>query len=262
MRIRLDMATPGQPAGSRPPRPTEPQPAPPLLSSSSLPASVSAAAAAAGQHWLTPPWSWEPNCPRILNEAGLSSRLAEDAALAAAAGMILFYFSILEHFVPTFRTHCKMGLILPRWGIILPRIPPPTPVLYSAVTHLLQGQLRIRNTPNSIQKHPFWWPELESGQNERLFGQPGPNWAKCLKGGQNCSRSGQKILFIDQPTTFSIQLACQCPFFIVLCCDSCIHLCPILLSHCSSAAWGTAFSCIPWACLLLANGRYRNNLST
>ena len=50
MRIRLDMATPGQPAGSRPPRPTEPQPAPPLLSSSSLPASASASAAAAGPH--------------------------------------------------------------------------------------------------------------------------------------------------------------------------------------------------------------------
>ena len=38
----------------------------------------------------------------------------------------------------------------------------------------------------------------------------------------------------------------------MLCCDSWIYLCPILLSHCS----------IAWACLLLANGRYRNNLST
>ena len=92
MRIRLDMATPGQPADSRPPRPTEPQPAPPLLSSSSLPAPASASAAAAGPHWLTPPRSWEPNCPRILNQARLSSRLAEDAAPAAAAGMIVFFF--------------------------------------------------------------------------------------------------------------------------------------------------------------------------
>ena len=41
-------------------------------------------------------------------------------------------------------------------------------------------------------KHPFSWPELENGQNELLSGQNVPNWAKCLKSGQNISRSGQK----------------------------------------------------------------------
>ena len=125
--------------------------------------------------------------------------------------------------MPTFRTDCPDGSHFAQMG---PRIPKPTPVLYSAVIHPFRGYVRTQNTPKPTPKHPFSWPELESGQNERPSGQPGPNWAKCLKGGQNCSRKGQKILFTDQPTTFSIQLACQCPFLIVLCCDSCIHLCP------------------------------------
>ena len=67
-----------------------------------------------------------------------------------------------------------MGLILPRWGLILPRIPPPTPVLYSAVTDPFGGYVRTQNTPNPTPKHPFSWPEVESGQNELLSGQNGP----------------------------------------------------------------------------------------
>ena len=60
----------------------------------------------------------------------------------------------------------QMGLILPRWGLTLPRIPPPTPVLYSAVTKLFQGYLRTQNTPNPTPKHPISWPELEIWKNE------------------------------------------------------------------------------------------------
>ena len=55
-----------------------------------------------------------------------------------------------------------MGLILPRWGLILPRILPPTPVLYSAVTLTFQGYVRTQKTLKPTQKHPFSWPELES----------------------------------------------------------------------------------------------------
>ena len=65
--------------------------------------------------------------------------------------------------LPLFVQIAQMGLILPKWGLILPRIPPPTTVLYSAVTHLI---LRARNSPKSTPKHPFSFPELESGQNE------------------------------------------------------------------------------------------------
>ena len=90
----------------------------------------------------------------------------------------------------------ETGFILPRWGLVLPRIPPPSTVLYSAVTHTFLGYIRTQNTPHPTPTHPFSWPELKSGQNERLSGQVGPNWAlwaKYLKSGQNfVGRSGQK----------------------------------------------------------------------
>ena len=70
--------------------------------------------------------------------------------------------TILEHVCPFFVHIAQMGLIFPRWGLILPRILPPNPVLYSVVTH----PFRVQNTPKPTPKHSFSWPELESGQNE------------------------------------------------------------------------------------------------
>ena len=40
--------------------------------------------------------------------------------------MIGFCLPILEHFCPLFIEIVQMGLMLPRWGLILPRIPPPS----------------------------------------------------------------------------------------------------------------------------------------
>ena len=79
--------------------------------------------------------------------------------------MIDFFFPILEPLCPLFVQIAQMGLILPRWGLALPRIPPPTPVLYSALTNPFRGNVCPQNTPNPTQKHHFSWPELESGQN-------------------------------------------------------------------------------------------------
>ena len=73
-------------------------------------------------------------------------------------------FPLLEHFCPLFIQLAQMGLILPR-------IPPPTPVLYSAVTKPSLGYVHTQNTPNPTPKHPLFWPEVESGQNELLSGQ-------------------------------------------------------------------------------------------
>ena len=68
-----------------------------------------------------------------------------------------------------------MGLILPRWSLILPRIPLPTSALYSAVTRPLLGCVHTQEKKtNPTPKQPFSWPELESEQNELLSGQPGP----------------------------------------------------------------------------------------
>ena len=61
-----------------------------------------------------------------------------------------------------------MGLVLSRWGRILPRITPPAPVLYSAITNPFRRYVRILNTPKPTPKHPFSCPELASGQNELL----------------------------------------------------------------------------------------------
>ena len=53
-------------------------------------------------------------------------------------------------------------------------------------------EMCTQNIPNLTPKHPFSWPELESGQNELPSGQTGPNLGKYLKSGQNFSRIGQK----------------------------------------------------------------------
>ena len=71
----------------------------------------------------------------------------------------------------------------------------PNPVLYSAVTHPFRGYVFTQNTPNATQKHAFSWPDFESEPN---VGNLDLYWAKCLKSGQNLSRSGEKNLFIEQ----------------------------------------------------------------
>ena len=84
--------------------------------------------------------------------------------------------------LPFFAQIAKTGLILPRWGLNLPRIPPPIPVLYSAVTHTFLGYVQTQNTPKPTSKQPFSWPELESGQNELArLGNSDPNWAKMFE---------------------------------------------------------------------------------
>ena len=85
-----------------------------------------------------------------------------------------------------------MGLILPRWDLILPRIPPSTPLLYSAVTHLFRGYVHTQSTPKPTQNTPFPGLNLKVGKMNYSLGNSNPNWAKCLKSGQNISRSGPK----------------------------------------------------------------------
>ena len=69
--------------------------------------------------------------------------------------MIEFSPPILVHFCPFFLQIAQMGLILTRWGLILPRSPPPTPILYSAVTHPLRRYVPAQNTPTPPQNTFF-----------------------------------------------------------------------------------------------------------
>ena len=94
--------------------------------------------------------------------------------------------NMIEFDPPDFRAlfpYCPDGSHLPRWGLILPRLPSPTSVLYSAVTHPARGYVSTLNPPNPTQKHrdPFSWPELANGQNEVPPGQSGPQLGKMFE---------------------------------------------------------------------------------
>ena len=101
---------------------------------------------------------------------------------------VWIFFPILEHFCPCLVQIAQIGLNLPTWGLILPRIPPPTLILYSAITHPLLGYVHTQNIHYQTPKHPFFlaW----------TLGKLDPNWAKYLKCGQSFPRSGQFFLFI------------------------------------------------------------------
>ena len=108
----------------------------------------------------------------------------------------------------TFHTNCPDGSHFSQMGLILLRIPPPTPVLYSAITHPFQGNVRTHNTLKA-QAHPktpfllactwkwakctavwaIWIPTgqtvwkrgktfLEVGKKKNLSCAVGTNWAK------------------------------------------------------------------------------------
>ena len=85
-----------------------------------------------------------------------------------------------------------MGLILPRWGLIFPRSPPPTPLLYSAVTDPFRGCVHSKNTPKPPQNTPVPGLNFKVGKVNYCLGNLDPNWTKCLKSGQNFSRCRQK----------------------------------------------------------------------
>ena len=104
--------------------------------------------------------------------------------------MIEFFCPVLEHFCPFFVQIAQMGLILPRWGLILPRIPPPTPVLYSAVTNPFRDMYVHKTPPTPPQNTSFPGLILKVGKMKYRLSKMDPNWAKCLKSGQNFSRSG------------------------------------------------------------------------
>ena len=61
---------------------------------------------------------------------------------------------MIEFFWPNSRARLPTFRIIAQMGLILPRIPPPTPVLYSAITNPFWGYVCTRNIPNPTPKHP------------------------------------------------------------------------------------------------------------
>ena len=83
---------------------------------------------------------------------------------------------MLDHFCPLFVQNAQMGLILPRWGLILSRIPPQTPALYCAVTHSFQGHVRAQTHPTPPQNTHFPGQNLKVGKMNYSLGNLDPNW--------------------------------------------------------------------------------------
>ena len=128
----------------------------------------------------------------------MRSRECSSQSLKLLALWLNFFPPILEHFCPLFQQIAQVGLILPRWGLILLRVPLPTPILYSAVTNPFQGYIRTQNTPNPTPKHPFSCPDFESGQNELLSEQ------KWTPTGQNIWKVGKTFLEVGKKKLFRV----------------------------------------------------------
>ena len=88
---------------------------------------------------------------------------------------------------------------LPRWvsfcpdGVSFCRIPPPTPVLYSAVTHSFRGCVCTQHTQTPPQNTPFPGLNLKVGKINNLLGKMDSNWAKCLKSGKMLLEVGKTV---------------------------------------------------------------------
>ena len=108
--------------------------------------------------------------------------------------MIEFFFTILEHVCPLFVQIAQMSLILPRRGLILPRKPPATPVLYSASKPLLGICTYTKHPKTPPQNTPFPCLKLKVGKTNYCLGKMDPNWAKILKSGKTFLEMGKKII--------------------------------------------------------------------
>ena len=94
--------------------------------------------------------------------------------------------------LPTFVQIAQIGLILPRWCLILPSMPFPTSVLYSAVTRPFLGCTYTKKTqphPNTLLSLAWTgkWVKWTT-----IWANWDPNWAICLKSGKKKSRSCKK----------------------------------------------------------------------
>ena len=86
-----------------------------------------------------------------------------------------------------------MGLIFPRWGLILPRKPPTTLFITQQSLNPFGDMYEHETPPAPPQPHPFSWPDFESGQSEQMSGQNGPHLGKMF---ESFLEVGKKNLFI------------------------------------------------------------------
>ena len=110
--------------------------------------------------------------------------------------MIEFFLPNSRALLPTFRTNCPDGSHFAQMGSNFAQNTTTNPCSLLSVTIAFRWYAQTRNTPSPTPKHPFSWPDFESGKMNYCLGKLDPIWAKCLKSGQNFSRSAQFFLFI------------------------------------------------------------------
>ena len=106
--------------------------------------------------------------------------------------MVEFVFPNSRALLLTFCTNCPDGSHFAQMGSHSAQSTTTNPVLYSAVTYPFQGYVHTQNTLNPTPKHPIFWPELESGQNEQLSWQNGPQLGKMWKVSKSFLEVGKK----------------------------------------------------------------------
>ena len=87
----------------------------------------------------------DPDLDTIESTTSAQLRAGEIGEIEALIPMMDFFCPILEHFCPLFAQIAQMGpgvTFCPDGVSFLPRFPPPTPVLYSAVKHSFRGYVR------------------------------------------------------------------------------------------------------------------------
>ena len=99
----------------------------------------------------------------------MRAKLSRSSHRYRTESMIELFFPILEDFCPFFVQIAQVGLTLPRWGLILPRIPS-QPLSFTQQSHPFEDMY--------VHKTPPTWTRM--GQNV------------CFRSGQNSSISGQK----------------------------------------------------------------------
>ena len=107
--------------------------------------------------------------------------------------MTEFFLLNSRALLPFFVLIGQTGLILPRWGLILPRIPLPTLVLYPAGTHPFRGFI---TPPASHQSTPFPDLNLKVGKKNYGLGNLDPSGQYVRKVNKTFLEVGKKKLFI------------------------------------------------------------------
>ena len=109
------------------------------------------------------------------------SLLGNDGMLKQVITMIGFLPRNSRALLPTFCTDCPDGSHFAQMGSHFAQNTTTNPCILLSRHKPLSGYVRTQNTPNLTPKHPFSWPELESGQKEMPSGQNGPQLGKMLE---------------------------------------------------------------------------------